>query len=468
MPTVHRTALANGVTLRAAGEGDLVARGCLGELTVHRPSSSLSTALHALAGAGATDDQLESLAGDDALLLYYHLEALSALGLLSWTVAHDDVLLATLTPISPRFVRPVAGVDAERVYRLSRFASARAGDRDAGMIVECPLSLAAVTLHDPRAASLLFELMRPFRPSELANRTGSLDGEPARAVVQLLADAAMLTPEAPEEAPRSPAEVALLQWEVHDLAFHARSRVGRHLAPCGATYRFEGSVPSTPALKGPMSEALITLERPDLEALCRSDAPFTAVLERRRTVHGRGSTPLTLRQLGDLLFRAARVRGLRPSALGDATDRPYPGAGALYELEIYPVVNACDGLDAGMYHYCPANHRLERLASEANDVRALIEGARGPEWAPELPEVLLVIAARFQRVSWKYESIAYSLILKDVGVLLQTMYLVATAMSLSPRALGGGDSDLFARAAGTDYYVEASVGELALGGAGGP
>ena len=78
-------------------------------------------------------------------------------------------------------------------------------------------------------------------------------------------------------------------------------------------------------------------------------------------------------------------------------------------------------------------------------------------------QVLLILAARFPRVAWKYESIAYALTLKHVGVLYQTMYLAATAMGLAPCAIGGGDADLFARAAGTDYYAETSVGEFLLG-----
>jgi SagB-type dehydrogenase family enzyme len=65
--------------------------------------------------------------------------------------------------------------------------------------------------------------------------------------------------------------------------------------------------------------------------------------------------------------------------------------------------------------------------------------------------------------SWKYESVAYSVLLKNEGALYQTMYLVATAMGLAPCALGGGDSDLFARAAGLDYYAETSVREFLLG-----
>jgi hypothetical protein len=46
---------------------------------------------------------------------------------------------------------------------------------------------------------------------------------------------------------------------------------------------------------------------------------------------------------------------------------------------------------------------------------------------------------------------------------MQTMYLVATAMDLAPCAIGGGDSDLFAQAAGLNYLSEGSVGEFALG-----
>jgi hypothetical protein len=45
----------------------------------------------------------------------------------------------------------------------------------------------------------------------------------------------------------------------------------------------------------------------------------------------------------------------------------------------------------------------------------------------------------------------------------QTMYLAATAMGLAPCAVGGGDADLFVRAAGTDYCTETSVGEFILG-----
>ena len=43
------------------------------------------------------------------------------------------------------------------------------------------------------------------------------------------------------------------------------------------------------------------------------------------------------------------------------------------------------------------------------------------------------------------------------------MYLAATAMGLGPCAVGVGDADVFARAIGSNYYEETSVGEFLLG-----
>jgi SagB-type dehydrogenase family enzyme len=83
--------------------------------------------------------------------------------------------------------------------------------------------------------------------------------------------------------------------------------------------------------------------------------------------------------------------------------------------------------------------------------------------APAAPQILIVIAARFGRVSWKYSGLAYALILKDVGVLTQTLYLMATDMGLGGCAIGSINIELFARMTGLDFHVEGPVGQFALG-----
>src|SRR5216683_5242796 len=119
-----------------------------------------------------------------------------------------------------------------------------------------------------------------------------------------------------------------------------------------------------------------------------------------------------------------------------------------YELEFYVAVSVCEGLSPGLFLYCPKTHQLYRVAGRTRELDELFEEAYYAADQQSMRRILIILSARFQRVKWKYEAIAYALILKHVGLVYQTMYLVATAMGLAPCALGGGDSDLFAAVAG--------------------
>jgi SagB-type dehydrogenase family enzyme len=127
------------------------------------------------------------------------------------------------------------------------------------------------------------------------------------------------------------------------------------------------------------------------------------------------------------------------------------------------VVNRCRGLARGIYHYDPVEHQLGRLDTPRQALQSLLDDCPPPEDPRNPWQILIVITARFRRVTWKYRALSYATILKDVGALLQTMYLVATALDLAPCALGGGDSERFARIIGRDFFDETSVGEFLLG-----
>ena len=77
--------------------------------------------------------------------------------------------------------------------------------------------------------------------------------------------------------------------------------------------------------------------------------------------------------------------------------------------------------------------------------------------------LLLAISARIARTSWKYDSIAYSVMLKEVGCLMQTLYLAAGALGLGACALGSGPLDLLPRVTGVDALLEPQVGEIVIG-----
>ena len=143
--------------------------------------------------------------------------------------------------------------------------------------------------------------------------------------------------------------------------------------------------------------------------------------------------------------------------------RPYPSGGGSYELELYLAIDNCEGLARGFYHYDAGAHALVSIDAGAQELDALLAGAQFAMGAAAAPQILITIAARFGRVSWKYSSIAYALILKDVGALMQTLYLMATDMGLGGCAIGISNIDLFAKMTGIEFHVEGPVGQFALG-----
>jgi SagB-type dehydrogenase family enzyme len=143
--------------------------------------------------------------------------------------------------------------------------------------------------------------------------------------------------------------------------------------------------------------------------------------------------------------------------------RPYPSGGSAYALELYLTIANCEGLARGFYHYDADRHALVPIGVRPQQLEALLAGAEFAMGAPAAPQVLITIAARFDRVSWKYSSIAYALILKDAGVLIQTLYLMATDLGLGGCAIGSSNIDLFSKMTGIEFHVEGPIVQFALG-----
>jgi oxazoline/thiazoline dehydrogenase len=464
-----------GVTLieAPAGDGSVMLGIGTRQVPLHGRSPGLLAALRALASDWATVDALcdVTAASDGAAALprlYHDLQHWAERGLLHCSVLIEGKPLVTVVPMARGF-RFRLDVSADARFRLSRFAYLRREGDD--QVLESPLSSARALLHGPPAAALIAALTQPRSCADLACLGHGSRAATDQAFLAVLAGAGFVVQSSDAEAPSE--EGALAAWEFHDLLFHARARAGRHDYPIGPTFRFLGEIAPPPAVKPLAPGPIIPLERPDLEGLVSSDPPFSSVVEARRSIREYGSAPIDLRQLGEFLYRVARIR----SVIGpdpthgqpyEISDRPYPSGGAMYELELYPAVNACTGLAPGLYYYDPLGHRLVRLADRDSRVEALLRDASLAANLAGEPQVLITVAARFGRPSWKYSGIAYALTLKNVGVLYQTMYLVATAMGLAPCALGAGNSQLFADAAGPDAFAEPAVGEFLLGSRGEP
>ena len=260
-------------------------------------------------------------------------------------------------------------------------------------------------------------------------------------------------------------------WDFHDLLFHTRSTEGRQANPLGGLYPYAGVMPPLPAVRPRWPGKTIDLRK-------FSAAPSQTDLADRKAVARTPFDPRLRRPAADhacRTFAVSRQHRARPVEMEDRLDfgdggpeieyaaRPYPSAGSAYELELYLAVANCEGLPRGFYHYDAGRHALVPIGVARAGARSAVDGSRIRHGCVRRPQVLITIAARFGRVSWKYSSIAYSLILKDVGVLIQTLYLMATDMGLGGCAIGTSNIDLFARMTGIEFHVEGPVGQFALG-----
>jgi SagB-type dehydrogenase family enzyme len=328
------------------------------------------------------------------------------------------------------------------------------------MVLESPRAAALFRICDPKFAGLVAMLAAPREVRQLRQQ----EGFPGIDVLSVLADCQLVLkvdPAGEKNSRLAEGDHDLALWDFHDLLFHARSTEGRHSNPVGGVFPHGGAICPLPALRPSWPGKKIDLSA--AVASRRAAPPPIAKLlrESRSTRDFDDRQPITLAELSCFLDGA--VRALPRPGSPEPVVRPFPSAGASSELEIYLAVHVCEGLDPGYYHYDAGAHALAQIEAPAGDVKALLTQAASAMGVTAPPQVLMMIAARFGRVSWKYSSIAYALILKDAGVLTEVLHLMASGMGLGGCAIGIANIDSFEKITGIEFHVEGLVGQFALG-----
>jgi SagB-type dehydrogenase family enzyme len=388
-------------------------------------------------------------------------------GLLEYRLgrARDDQVV--IEPQVPDYWPQTSQLGDADVVVLSRFAYLRRRGNE--MVLESPCAGALFRICDPNIAAAIAMLSTPRQIKQLRRQ----DGFPGVELLALLVDCQILFRVDPARGGLRPAEGNddLVLWDFHDLLFHARSTAGRHANPLGGVYPYAGVMAPLPAVRPRWRGKTIDLDKV-APAHSPAISPVTTLLRQRHSTRiFDDQHPITLAELAQFLDGTARVQSKWSSKidLGDGgpvvayAARPYPSGGSCYELELYLAVHQCEGLARGFYHYDAGAHALVPIGARPPELEALLRGAEFAMAAPAPPQILITIAARFGRISWKYSSIAYALILKDVGVLVQTLYLMATEMGLGGCAIGSTDIELFAKMTGIEFHVEGPVGQFAIG-----
>ncbi|OLB52607.1 MAG: hypothetical protein AUH99_04830 [Candidatus Rokubacteria bacterium 13_2_20CM_2_70_11] len=174
-----------------------------------------------------------------------------------------------------------------------------------------------------------------------------------------------------------------------------------------------------------------------------------------------GAERMTLADLATVLYYAAGVTKKRayPGG-GEVLFRAAPSTGALYQTEVYVAAGQVEGLEAGLYHFCPGDFALRRL--RAGDVRAELARAAADE-APARRAVTIVLTAIYWRNTWKYQARGYRHFFWDSGTLLAHLLAVGGALGLGPRLYTRFvDADLN-RLLGVDAEQEAALELVTLG-----
>jgi SagB-type dehydrogenase family enzyme len=167
----------------------------------------------------------------------------------------------------------------------------------------------------------------------------------------------------------------------------------------------------------------------------RGTVSVEEALQTRRSVRAYADAPLTLAQLGQILWAAQGIT----SADGHRTA---PSAGATYPLELHVIVGNVTGLPAGVYRYRPQGHEL--VPHLDGDQRArLARAAIRQGWVTQAP-VTLAITAVSDRTRTRYGDRTDRFVAIEVGHVGQNVYLQAVSLGLGTVMAGAIAEDSLA------------------------
>ncbi|SHG69603.1 SagB-type dehydrogenase domain-containing protein [Thermosyntropha lipolytica DSM 11003] len=168
----------------------------------------------------------------------------------------------------------------------------------------------------------------------------------------------------------------------------------------------------------------------------KSDVSLEEALKKRRSVRDYANQPVTLQELGQLLWAAQGItdeeRGLRTA----------PSSFALYPVKVYVMAENVEGLSPGFYGYFPERHALTALDAH-NYKNQIFLAVKQP--AIRRGAVLLVIAGRYEEMKEKMgkgedkEKLAEFCVHAEAGHIAQNIYLQAVSLGLGTVSIGGFD-----------------------------
>jgi len=191
--------------------------------------------------------------------------------------------------------------------------------------------------------------------------------------------------------------------------------------------------------------------------------PLSSTLLRRRTCRAFTSAPLSVADLGTILWWTwGHTHYIADQDIGDIILKTSPSGGSRHPIEVYPVVLRATGIPQGIFYYSVREHALVSMASgDFSD--ALVAFCSGQKWVRDVSAAFIMTAV-VGRTMWKYHhSHAYRVVHMDAGHLGQTFHLVCSALGLGPFTTAATNDRLIEQALGIDGVQEIPIYVGAVG-----
>jgi SagB-type dehydrogenase family enzyme len=187
-------------------------------------------------------------------------------------------------------------------------------------------------------------------------------------------------------------------------------------------------------------------------------AALSAIAER---VSAQTNASPDLEAVAQLLYLSAGITRRRKYSGGEIYFRAAACTGALYEVELYLVCSELGGLEAGVYHFGPAEFGLRKL--RAGDYRGALAEATGGEASIAHAPLTIICTCTYWRNAWKYQARTYRHFGWDNGTLLANLLAVATALGLPAKVVSGFLDASVNRLLDVDTQREVAFSLVALG-----
>jgi SagB-type dehydrogenase family enzyme len=208
---------------------------------------------------------------------------------------------------------------------------------------------------------------------------------------------------------------------------------------------------------GPAYKQYVDAEKVTLPTERDMDRGLGETLQYRRSCRRFGRNALSLKDISMLLWASQGITG----RAGNYSFRTAPSAGALYPVETYLSVQNVETIDAGLFHFQPADFSLDRLSGKPS-AEKVAEAALGQAFL-EKAGAVFIWSANLRRNFYKYGHRGMRYILMDAGHICQNMLLAAESLGLGACPVAAFYDDELNALLGLDGDEESVIYMAAVG-----